>query len=245
MRLPLLFLLALFLCVLPPLAATAQEIRNDDVDYSQATDSQFKESQIFFNKCIDNETMNLQYDCRCLSAEYLAERMNLGDSADESAIMDGIRSLCLRNPDDPLPEGGKKMKKYSDEELGEAQAIYRMCISEQVMSTYMDCKCVAASFIDKRHELGPLSSADEVLLHFRDTCKNATGIAGKKYTECMEGSYIAVPKGVEPKPYCECKANKYVELYMKDTGRVSAKLKARVDMESGLFCRKKFTGRAY
>lgn len=244
MRIPLLLLSMMFLCSLA-LPAFAQEMSEDEVDFSQATDSQFKESQAFFDKCIDNETMNLQYDCRCLSAEYLAERMNLGDSADESAIMDNIRTLCVRGPNDPLPKGGNKMKKYSDEELDEAQAVYAACQSAQVMSTYMDCKCVAASFIDKRHELGPLKSTDEVLLHFRDTCKNATGIAGKKYTECMEGSYIAVPSGVEPRPYCECKANKYVELYMKDTGRVSAKLKARVDMQSSTFCRQKFTGRAY
>jgi len=235
----------LFLCV-APLAAQDTSTSTSDVDFSKATDRQFNESQSFFKQCLKNDTLNMAHDCRCLSAEFLSVRMRLGNDTPRSSIMDAIRGTCLRDPDTPLPESGKKtgLSDYSDAELEEAQLVYNDCAQAWSMYTYYDCKCLAARFLDKRHELGPLASSGKIRLILRDECRNDVGIAGYKYTNCMKNTF-GIPKTVKPKEFCECYAQDYTRLYMKHEGKLSEQAKYSFDTRATGNCREKLTGRRF
>ncbi|MCB1784107.1 MAG: hypothetical protein KDI13_08920 [Alphaproteobacteria bacterium] len=209
-------------------------------EFSKATDEQVAEAQKFYHECKGNEFMSQDHDCRCLAGEYLNQRISLGDDVDASVIMDKIRPLCLKDPNMEVGTGKDNLSEYSDEELKDAQRIYNMCKTNVKMQTFYDCRCLSAKYIDKRHTDGAFASDDEVLLAFKDDCKNVPEIAGYKFNTCMGADYLFVPKGARAKDFCECYGNAAATLYANHRGRVSEAAKLNLDGAALAECKMKF-----
>lgn len=75
--------------MMPP-AAQAQ-----DDPYADIPDAYFQESEDFQDYCENQGTLTNYYDCHCLSAAFLEERIKRGPQASRSSLMLGVQDQCL------------------------------------------------------------------------------------------------------------------------------------------------------
>ena len=199
------------------------------VDFKNASDEQIKEAQLFYKKCKKNATLNSQHDCRCLAGEYLGARMILGDSASYKKVFSSIKTKCLRDGNESLPEGEVGMgEEYTDAQIKEATSVYNECKNDPFMRTDFDCRCIAANFIKKRKEMGPIADKTEVMIYIKNDCRNDVETAGYIYTKCMSGSAPMLVKNI--KKYCECYAKGYATAYKKHKGKLSMAQESMLDV---------------
>jgi hypothetical protein len=100
-----------------------------------------------------------------------------------------------------------------DEFIVEARAFYDLCSTTANMFQYYDCKCLAKKFLNKRIEVGPDISKQEITLSIEHECPDASEAAGYEYGQCL-GQANLLPKGDIPtEDYCTCFANTYARLY--------------------------------
>lgn len=198
-------------------AQTAKSTK--DLDLSKASDGQIEEAQRFFKSCTKNEDLSYDHDCRCLAGEFLANRMTLGDSVPAKEVYAAVRHLCAIDPNTKR-DGDEQVglgEEYTDEELDEAQTVYKNCMSDQLMSLNHDCRCLASTFIQKRKTRGRIPKADEILATMRSECKNGTELAGYLYTDCINKPEFLPPVVSDPKKFCECYASGYAKEFEKTT----------------------------
>jgi len=63
-------------------------------DMSEVTDAQLEEAQHFFNQCKTDKDLSKNYDCKCISANFLQKRIELGPTASEDLVFLEIQSTC-------------------------------------------------------------------------------------------------------------------------------------------------------
>lgn len=217
---------------------------DEDNPYKNATNEQIKEAQSFFNYCQKDAAMSIERDCECSSAAYLDTRIALGVNATKREIVKKIRYRCLKltaNSPDKLPlnadnlEDDKSIKEASDKQIKEAQAIFLECKENQTMSRFHDCECMAASFFDLRLEKGPIPRKDAILMELKDKCKNPVDSVGAEYTACMQDASVD-NTGFERPDYCECYANRWVQLFNKHKGELTLHTNIYFKSDAQMYC---------
>lgn len=196
-------------------AETAKNTK--DLDISKASDGQIAEAQRFFKSCTKNEDLNAEHDCRCLAGEFLANRMVLGDNAPAKEVYAAVRHLCVLDPNAPRDEDEQVGlgDEYTEEELAEAEGVYKACSAELMMRLNHDCRCMASTFLQKRKERGRIPKTDEILGGMRNMCRNGTEMAGYLYTDCIGKPEFLPPVVTDAKKFCECYASGYAKEYEK------------------------------
>ncbi len=64
------------------------------IDLSNVTDKQLKEVEAVYQHCISKRSMSSQFDCECLSANFLDKRLELGPMVKWDAIFLRLRNQC-------------------------------------------------------------------------------------------------------------------------------------------------------
>lgn len=237
-----LIILCLFMIIFaqPLLAA------EDDNPYKNASIEQLKEAESYFNYCTKDKAMSAEKDCECASAAYLDARIALGVNASKREIAKKIRYRCLKltaNSPKKLPldtkenggENNKTIKEASDAQIKEAQSIFLECKENPLMSRYHDCECMAATFFDLRLEKGPIPRKDTIMMEMKNKCKNPVDSVGAEYTACMQDSSVD-NTGFERPDYCECYANRWVQLFNNHQGELSLHANIFFKSDAQIYC---------
>ncbi len=203
--------------------------------FSQASSVQLNEAQRFYKYCINNEVLSKKKNCKCAATSYLATRIKLGDSASVKEIMNKNINSCLVNKEDKA-EKITDLSNVTDAQLDEAEQAYNRCKSDPKVSRNIDCECFGARYLDKRLELGPIPSYDQIFLHLRNECKNVVETTGYEYTQCMNYTRYSPPNNIEPKDYCECFARKWGALFSAYKGKVNVSAKNKMRSMATAFC---------
>ncbi len=110
-----------------------------------------------------------------------------------------------------LPEDKTDIEDIPPEYLAEMEEIYQKCNSNDVFSTYFDCRCQAMRFLDERIEAGPEIHPNLLMKKINKECVNTTGIAGYSYGVCEQSMMVRNFHGY--KKLCECFANTVAKEY--------------------------------
>lgn len=218
----------------------------DNNPYKNASNEQIKEAEAYFNYCAKDKAMSAEKDCECASAAYLDARIALGVNATKREIAKKIRYRCLKltaNTPKKLPldttgsggENSKTIKEASDAQIKEAQSIFLECSENPHMSRYHDCECMAASFFDLRLEKGPIPRKDLILMELKDKCKNPVDSVGAEYTACMQDASVD-NTGFERPDYCECYANRWVQLFKNHKGDLTLHANIFFKSDAQIYC---------
>ncbi len=220
--------------------AIAQETKPKNI-FADASNEQIKEAKLFYKRCLSNETLSKKKDCKCAATSFLETRINLGDAATITQIMDENKNKCLKEEKDKTTSKSN-FSNITNAQLDEAQAAYQRCKNDTRISTNYDCECFGARYLDKRLELGPIPSYDVIFLSLKNECRNVVDTTGKEYSDCMvetrsliTGKYL--PKGIEAKYYCECYARKWGELFEAYKGNLNSSARNSIRMSSNAFCK--------
>ncbi len=203
--------------------------------FTKASDKQINEAQRFYKKCISNKTFSKKKNCKCAATSYLATRLELGDAATPSQIMDKNVNLCLNNKEDETT-AQTDLSKITDAQLKESNEAYERCKSNAKISRSFDCECFGARYLDKRLELGPIVSYDEIFLTLRNECRNIIETTGFEYTQCMKYTRYSPPNNIEAKDYCECFASQWGKRFKAYKGQINIHSKRRIKTRSTSYC---------
>ncbi len=118
----------------------------------------------------------------------------------------------------------------------EAQQFFSRCKSSGTMSPYYNCKCLATKYLDKRIELGPEASDNDISFAIEGECPDASEAAGYKYTQCLK-QLGAIPPRTDPEEYCSCYANTFAKLYEQNRKGPSSKVFVRLQAQAMTICR--------
>ena len=215
-----------------------QQIEESDV-FSDATDEQITESQIFYESCTENEIMNVRKDCKCAATKYLETRISLGDEATKEEIITANINTCLKDEDSVATQSEiDDVKEVTDKQLDEAELMLAECKSTLKLSRYYDCECYAAKFLAGRMSKGPFASKEEILIGFQDDCRNIVETTGIEYSRCMSDTLAKPPRnGMSSKAFCECYARKWADLFRSYKGRVNRHAKRNLRLRAKAHCR--------
>lgn len=216
----------------------------DDNPYKNASIEQIKEAQSYFNFCKKDKAMSAEKDCECASAAYLDARIALGVNATKREVAKKIRYRCLKltanspkqsSQENLEKEANTSIKEASDAQIKEAQSVFLECSENPNMSRYHDCECLAASFFDLRIEKGPVPRKDALMMELKDKCKNPVESVGAEYTSCMQDASVD-NSGFERPDYCECYANRWVELFKNHSGPLTLHANIYMKSDAQIYC---------
>lgn len=219
----LLFFVLLFVFQIGSSSVHAQESDEKEMSiYARATDEQLAEAQKYYKLCSSNPTLSAEKDCKCAAAKYLETRLELGDTASQSDILNKNIDSCRKAGDEtPLPKGTTDYSKVPKAYLEEASSVYKECSKNARVSLNVDCQCFAAEFLTKRIENGKRISRDSIITSLRSSCRNIVGTTGREYSSCMHGDMdMGFLDGVTQKEYCECVANEWARQYKNFKGDI-------------------------
>jgi len=209
------FSFILFLVLFAAVPSYAQQDRDAQALYEQASDAQIKEAQKFYRRCTQNETMNQRQDCKCAATEFIAKRIEMGDATPATEIMAANVNTCLKQEVfAQRTDGISDFSEVTDDQLDEAQQIYKNCSADRYYYESYDCECIAAKFLDMRVSEGPILDHSTILTRVRNSCPNVVDAVGGQYTRCMDpNSYLEIFDTVPQKEYCECYASEWARLF--------------------------------
>lgn len=127
-------------------------------------------------------------------------------------------------------------KNASDAQIKEAQAFFKYCEKDKVMSLNKDCKCAATAYLDARIALGEKAPRKDVARAIRDKCYKSTpanpaveqGISGPndgyfkdvtdKQLEEAEEVYLECTNDLTLRTAfdCECRSASFLELRLQE-----------------------------
>jgi hypothetical protein len=189
----------------------------------------------FADYCATDAYMSRHYDCICMSEKYIDKRMELGDTATSSIIIQSIGRECLfdKSQAPAAPSGSAlDLSTLTDEQVAEMQSFYNDCAGDYHMSKGYDCECLSAKYMEERLEVGDYINRDEIMLKVQGTCLNAADAAGSTYEECMNARPVPFMKGTQEE-FCTCYASNFGRMYGEAEGlnaRAGTALKSRAQV---------------
>ena len=128
------------------------------------------------------------------------------------ALMLGISTIShAQEVGNTSPQTSDEMANIPDEYIREADRIFNECQAQPTLNRYFNCECRSLAFLDKRIELGPFAEPTEIGLSIQNECRDAIGVAGDAYNECLNKANRFQTPGIDPEEYCSCVANSYVK----------------------------------
>lgn len=217
----------------------AQQDRDAQSLYEQASDTQIKEAQKFYRRCVQNETMSQRQDCKCAATEFIAKRIEMGDATPASEIMAANVNTCLKQEVFAQRlDGVSDFSEVTDEQLEEAQQVYKTCSADRYYYESYNCECIAAKFLDMRVSQGPVLDHSTILTRVRDTCPNVVDAVGDQYTSCMNpNSYLDIFEVIPQKEYCECYAREWARIFESYGQPVGRQTKGVINYSAYTTCR--------
>lgn len=191
--------------------------------------------QDFYKECRADETLSANYDCRCLSLQYL-DKIRVVGSYDRANIVAKLeKNTCPRTSQTDARE---KMEEIPQAYLDEAQEFYDSCGSDLVYGTHYDCECLASKYLDERIEEGRFADSSLLKLNIAEQCPSEEKAAAFMYERCSKRGYMA-PGRFEIEDYCSCLGNEYARLYSSFKLRFSPKLLINLQSRAMALCEKK------
>ncbi|HBR70060.1 MAG TPA: hypothetical protein DEA55_11860 [Rhodospirillaceae bacterium] len=271
-----LFLIAVFIAGLAPVCAlAADQNTTTPVTQTQPAPAQSKpqkdaisslpdkyivEMERFFAYCKDDDYLSKNYDCRCLSVEYIDIRTAKGSHLKSSEILKEMKKeQCLFDKNAAPPtsgalatDTGKPGTDYGaipDEYLKEANDFYERCNASYDRSTNYDCECLSTKYLDMRIKEGPETPESQIMVRLATECPNVEGAAGHFYSQCVSQAAL-LPTNMTVEKFCTCVANTFAKLYK--TAHITAGSQQYTSLQSSamLMCTqlpggKKFPNLAY
>ncbi len=221
----------------------AKEASSDkNSPFSKASDEQIKQTQRYYQKCKENETLSKIKDCKCAATSYLETMLELGDNATTENILAANANKCLKDTKAKIDDIDKiDLGEVTEKQIAEAEAAQEWCNSKPEIRSEHDCECVAAKFLEIRVNDGPIIGKDEILsrILIPALCKNIVESTGSAYSKCMKQPNSAFKNvKVEPKEYCECYARKWAEYYENHVGKLGPKTRGNYEFFSRMYCLK-------
>jgi hypothetical protein len=122
-----------------------------------------------------------------------------------------------------------------EEYIEEAEKFYNECQTNDNMSRYYNCECLASKFLDKRIMAGPEVLNDIIVQSITHECADAAGAAGQEYQSCLENAPM-MPANIPIEEYCTCYANTYAKLYEKYSLGPSSNTFIKLQTEAHISC---------
>lgn len=222
-------------------AQNADVAENRDVRklYEQATDEQIKEAQVFYRRCTKNDLMSSRQDCKCAATEYIATRIELGAEASASEIMAINANTCLRQDafSQSIDNRAPDFSNVTDEQIEEAQSVYKYCEADYNYRSNYDCECLAAKYLDARVENGPILDRSTLITQVRGSCPNVVEKVGQQYSQCMSPmNDLEIFMLVTQKEYCECYAREWTRNYNAVGGIPDTNMRSSINYRSSRYC---------
>ena len=102
-----------------------------------------------------------------------------------------------------------------EEMIEEAEYVQGLCFQNSYANKIFDCECVAATFLQKREEMGGIMPQEEITQEIYrgglGSCANSVQMAGDMYQDCQ--NYVRTFREYAPDndEFCECAANDFAE----------------------------------
>lgn len=214
-----------------------EEQNKEETLYNRATDSQIKEAQNYYDACKESETVSARKDCKCAATAYLEKRIELGDETSIEDVMSENLNVCLKDTNARLTSKEITLENVTEGQKAEAQAVFQRCKSRSELRQRIDCECLGAKFLEQRIILGPITKQQDIISSIEFQCKNVVEQVGLQYNYCLQITKAKKTGGMELKPFCECVAKKWGELYEAAEGIISYRVKARLTTQAKEHCR--------
>lgn len=126
----------------------------------------------------------------------------------------------------------------TEQQIKEAESVYESCIGNNDTRRSVDCKCLAAKFLDLRMKRGPGPVKNNLVAEVtRNSCRNVAGTTRMEYESCMTGTGFKYD-GIQPEAYCECYAREWARLLSEHEGRLDEGKKSTMRFKARRHCKK-------